>query len=370
MPENDPVTFQCENCGGDLKFKPGARALACPYCGTENEIAADQGQTVRERDFLQALRDSAASEEMVERITFTCDSCGAEITFEENVTASECAYCGSNIVAQSHSCKQIKPKSLLPFKITRDQVRANFKAWLRKRWFLPNRVKKFARMRPLNGVYAPFWTYDCRTVTYYTGSRGEYYYTRKTYTTRRNGKTVTRTKRVRRTRWHSVRGAVSNSFDDLLILASKSLPKKYAEQLEPWDLPELEPYSEEFLSGFKVESYAVDLEGGFVEAQGLMEGPIRRTVKRDIGGDRQRISSTDVSYQNITFKHILLPVWISAYRFKDQVFRFLVNARTGEVQGERPWSWVKITLLVLTIAALIAGFVVLLPAGCTRGAIG
>jgi hypothetical protein len=45
-------------------------------------------------------------------------------------------------------------------------------------------------------------------------------------------------------------------------------------------------------------------------------------------------------------------MWICSYRFKDRVFRFLVNARTGEVQGQRPWSWVKIGLAVLLVAAI------------------
>ena len=63
-------------------------------------------------------------------------------------------------------------------------------------------------------------------------------------------------------------------------------------------------------------------------------------------------------YFNVTFKHALLPVWISAYRFHDRTFRFLVNARTGEVQGERPYSWVKITLAVL--AAIVAILTIML----------
>ena len=84
-----------------------------------------------------------------------------------------------------------------------------------------------------------------------------------------------------------------------------------------------------------------------------MAPDIDSKIRWDIGGDEQRIHSKTTYYQNITFKYILLPVWISAYRFKERTFQFLVNARTGEVQGERPWSWIKITLLVIFILALI-----------------
>ena len=82
-------------------------------------------------------------------------------------------------------------------------------------------------------------------------------------------------------------------------------------------------------------------------------GPrIDDTIRRDIGGDVQRISSKSTVYTDITFKHILLPVWISSYTYKDKVYRFLVNAQTGEVQGERPWSVWKITFAVLGGLAL------------------
>ena len=59
--------------------------------------------------------------------------------------------------------------------------------------------------------------------------------------------------------------------------------------------------------------------------------------------------------EQVTFKHTLLPIWISAYRYREKTYRFLVNARTGEVQGERPWSWIKILLLVVAILMVIAG---------------
>ena len=66
-----------------------------------------------------------------------------------------------------------------------------------------------------------------------------------------------------------------------------------------------------------------------------MEPEIRDTINRDIGGDHQRISSVDTEYFDVTFKHLLLPVWISAYLYAGQTYRFLVNARivateTGE----------------------------------------
>jgi hypothetical protein len=86
-----------------------------------------------------------------------------------------------------------------------------------------------------------------------------------------------------------------------------------------------------------------------------MRPVIESTVRTDIGGDVQQISSLSTDYNDIKFKHILLPLWISAYRYNEKVYRFTVNARTGEVQGERPYSAWKIFFFVLTILAVIGG---------------
>ena len=56
------------------------------------------------------------------------------------------------------------------------------------------------------------------------------------------------------------------------------------------------------------------------------------------------------------FKHILLPIWIASYRYNDKVFRFLINGQNGQVQGEAPYSWVKIfffSVFVLMVVMLI-----------------
>lgn len=346
--------FPCGQCGAKLEYAPGTDVLKCPYCGAENVIPSADGD-IHELDYVGFLRNAGASEEVVERITVKCTACGAESTQKPNVTADRCPFCGADIVATASSSKQIKPKALLPFAITREAARDLFRKWIVSLWFAPNALKRLARQEsPIDGMYTPHWTYDCDTTSQYTGLRGDYYWVTETYTTTENGRSVTRTRQVRKVRWTPVSGVVQNSFDDVLVVASHSLPRKYAEALEPWDLDKLCPYQDEFLSGFRAESYQVDLEQGFERAKEIMASTIHATICRDIGGDLQQVSSVHTQYADITFKHILLPVWISAYRYGEKVYRFLVNARTGEVQGERPWSWVKIALAILAALPFIA----------------
>lgn len=354
----DTSNFSCTDCGAELKFEPGQNALKCPYCGAENTIETDGSIEIIENDYLSKIRElkeKSDDSDMIEVIAVKCESCGAQVTLGENQTAGECVFCGSHLGGQGHSVKEIKPESLLPFKVDKKEAADNFRVWLKKRWFAPNKLKQFARLDGLSGIYSPYWTYDSNTTTQYRGQRGDYYYTTERYTEEVDGKSVTKTRQVRHTRWSSASGIVKNNFDDILIIASGNLLPKYTEALEPWDLDNLVPFNDKYLSGFQVESYSVDLEEGFERAKSRMEPTINGSVRRDIGGDEQRISSKNSSYDDISFKHILLPVWISAYKFKDKVYNFMVNARTGEVQGNRPYSVAKIVLAILGTALIVGG---------------
>ncbi len=353
--------FPCKRCGAQLAFAPGTYALRCAHCGARNEIELDE-TAIEELDFgayLARLEDGEAHED---RIVSPCVSCGARVELPTNVTSGPCPFCSKTVVATGRSEKLVRPASLLPFKVDKRRAREQFGAWIQKLWFAPRDLKKAAVIDGrLRGVYLPYWTYDSGVVTDYTGRRGVYYWVTQTYTTMVNGKPQIRTRQVRKTRWYPASGRVRNFFDDLLVPASTSLPPDQMHKLEPWDIAELTPYADEFLAGFGSESYAVNLPTGFERAKEMMVPEIRATICRDIGGDEQQVTTMNPSYHSVTFKHLLLPVWICAYRYRDRVFRILVNARTGEVIGDRPWSWKKISFAVAVgITILVAAVAVFL----------
>jgi len=167
------------------------------------------------------------------------------------------------------------------------------------------------------------------------------------------------TVQVQKVRWNPASGRVARFFDDVLVLASRSLPKRFTDALQPWDLSALVPYAPEFLAGFRAEGYQVPLEDGFTEARGHMDAIIERDVRFDIGGDRQRVHDIQTRISDVTFKHILLPVWLAAYKYNGKTYRFVVNGQTGRVQGERPWSAIKIAIAVVlgAIVAAAVGYV-------------
>ncbi len=353
--------FPCDQCGALVTFQPGSNDLACNYCGHRTQIERAEG-LIQEYDLKEALQWLSNAGPVDEKPKTQCTSCAAQFDFDRHVHSGECPFCGTPIVIGTGSDKHIKPKSLLPFRITEEQARKQFRQWIGKLWFAPGKVRKYARGQSrLNGVYVPFWTYDSMTHTQYVGERGDAYMVPQTYTSMENGRRVRRTRMVRKIRWRPVRGRVRRFFDDILVGASRSLPRRITDSLAPWDLESLTPYNEKYLSGFQAEIYQVEVDQGFDAAVAVMNSIIRHDISGDIGGDQQRIHHADTRHSNTTFKHLLLPVWSAGFTFKGKTYRFVVNARTGKVQGERPYSPWKIALTV--IAGVLAVLIIVVLAG-------
>ncbi|MEM8626232.1 MAG: primosomal protein N' (replication factor Y) - superfamily II helicase [Pseudomonadota bacterium] len=408
--------FPCAKCGAQLAWRPGAAALTCPYCGTENSVAprpagpdaprpagpdappanrarpaarpwdADFDPTawkgdgvvveedadapapgaLVERDYETALRElntRASDESSIETSTTTrCPGCGAEVSLGDDRLAGDCPFCATPLAKEpTHDHRHPVPQGLLPFALEEREAKGRMRAWLKGLWFAPNSLKRFAEAnRPLSGVYVPHYTFDARGRAQYRGQRGDAYYVTKRVVV--DGKS--RTQRVRRIRWTSVSGRVGERFDDVLVPATATLTEfgKGAEVTSPeWDLQGMVAYDTAYLSGFTAEAPGLALERGFAQAAEAMEGHLRMLVRRDIGGDEQRILWLNATFGDVTFKHVLLPVWLASYRWKNRPFRVAINARTGRVVGERPWSAWKIAFAVL--AALIAIGVVVFFSG-------
>jgi hypothetical protein len=193
-------------------------------------------------------------------------------------------------------------------------------------------------------------------VSRYQGQRGEHYWETETYT--ENGETKTR--QVQRTAWYPASGVVARDFDDVLVAGSSRVAPKHLDALEPWPLPEAQPYRPEYLAGHETLRYDVEPESGLGTAKSRMATVIERDCKQDIGGDEQRVQSVDTDYRNVAFKLMLLPVWIACYLHAGRTYNILVNGRTGEVAGERPYSVPKIVAAVLAALVVIAAIVVLI----------
>lgn len=357
--------FPCPSCAARLDFDPNVKGLKCPYCGYAKNIERDDDAEILERDYLEYLsREEGKGKAIPGRTSeVRCTGCGANVLLEDNIKTEKCPYCLTHLTNMPHAAEQmVPPEAVLPFALDLRGARNSFEKWLSNLWFAPNCLTKFSSLGQLTGVYVPFWTYDADTASSYTGQRGDNYIVYETFTERLpDGSTRTATRPVTRINWTWVRGQVRHFFDDVLICASTGIRKDLILAVNDWKLKKLEPFAPDFLSGFRTERYSVGLKDGFGLAKQAMEGEIIRLVRRDIGGDHQRIDDKKTRYSGITFKHILLPVWLAVYRYNGKTFQIVVNGRTGDVAGDRPYSVWKITGLVLGIlfCILVAIFILM-----------
>ena len=353
--------FTCEQCGAVLSYAPGTAELVCSYCGHRNAVREAPVELV-EQALAPALAEHAGEAPPTSPVPATCGACGAAFSFDPPAFAGPCPFCGKPVVVDPGPYRRLPPQGVLPFLIGEQEARRLVGEWLKGLWFAPSGVASQARgPGRLQGVYVPHWTFDSDTTTDYAGRRGDVYYVTQYVDTIVDGRRVRQATQVPRIRWRPVMGQVARSFDDVLVLASAVQPPHLIEKLEPWDLDGMRPYTPDYLSGFAAELYQLPVDQGFAQAQAAMRAMIELDIRRDIGGDQQVIERMEVRHSGSTFKHVLLPVWVAAFQFLGRPYRFVVNGRTGEVHGERPWSAWKITaavllgLAVLLIVALLLG---------------
>jgi DNA-directed RNA polymerase subunit RPC12/RpoP len=341
-------SYKCGGCGARVEFAPGTNVLRCPYCGHEQQVAS-AGRAVREHAYAEVLHMQRKPVASLGR-AFVCQRCGAHT--ESNALSDTCQFCGAPLVADAHAGDQIAPEAVLPFGVDRPAVREALRKWVSSRWFAPSRLKKVTEAETLRGTYLPHWTYDARTVSDYTGQRGEHYWETETYTETVNGETRTNTRQVQKTRWYAASGTVHRDFDDVLVPGTKYLPTKQLDKLEPWPLAQAVAYQPDYLAGHQTLRYDTEPDVGLDMAKQRMAPVIEKDCRQDIGGDEQRVNSVDTKYFDVMFKLMLLPVWILGYVYAGKTWQVLVNGRTGEVIGQRPYSAPKIVAAVA--AAIVA----------------
>jgi len=344
------INFTCPSCGAPQKFSPATGKLTCEFCSTQTVIDS-LNQTIDEYDFHKAVSTLEAEKSKIITKEVSCKKCGASFTLTPYSFSSNCPYCDTPAITDF--IKEITPKSLIPFRITRKDAQMRFTKWIGSRWFAPNAFKKYLDGdRKLTGYYLPYWTYDSDTVSRYQGLRGDVYYVTVTKTVVENGRQRRVNVQEPRINWTAASGVVYVSFDDVTIGASKTISRAILDSLEPWHTGKLMPFNEKYVSGFEAEEYSIGLDNGFEFAKAKMSFKIERNVRQDIGGDQQQIHSINTQHNNVTYKNVLFPVWTASFQWKNKTYNYAINAQTGKIVGERPYS---ITKIVFAAAGGIGG---------------
>jgi len=210
----------------------------------------------------------------------------------------------------------------------------------------------------LKGVYLPFWSFSMLAQSYWTASNGEHWYRTETYTTTENGKTVTKTRRVQETEWWPLSGRHHRYYSGYLVSGSRGLGQREADRIKPFHLAALKRYEPYFLAGWLSEEYSIQRDEALEACKQEFYSRERENVAAMLPGDTHRDLRVETQFSDVNSDLILLPIYLLSYRYRDKLYRFLLNGQTGKAAGEKPLSWVKIA-----VAAAVGILAVLLLVG-------
>ncbi len=332
-----PHGIPCAACGcpveADDKF--------CPACGT-----------------VQVIEARVAVDESPQSKRLHCDNCGSDVATDQMQRSYTCPFCDSNYVVEveADETPRQRPEFVIGFAVTREQAHETFRQWLSANsWFRPGDLHSASLLDKLQGVYLPFWSFSMLAQSRWSATIGEYWYRTETYTTRDSkGNVVTRTRRVRETEWWPLQGKHHRYHSGYLVSGSRGLSQADAERIKPFNLPALKRYEPYYLAGWLAEEYSVVRD----EAQNLCQQEFSRHEQRNVAaflpGDTHRGLEVSTNFSHINSDLCLLPIYIASYRYRDKLYRFLLNGQTGKCIGDKPLSWKKIAVVAIVAAVLLA----------------
>ena len=340
--ENATSVTKCPACGANMIFDSEKGKLYCEHCGTSKDIVSKSSE---ELDFERLLSEDNAWG--AETHVFRCENCGAREVLDKREIAKTCPFCGTTNIVETDELPGIRPNAVVPFHIGKDAAAADVKQWARRRRLAPRKFRKSAKPDALKGVYMPSFSFDTSTESDYRAVLGKYYYRTK----RVNGRVV----HERYVRYFTVSGHYSMAFDDILVQAGGTIDQNSLNKLQPFDTNSSKEYTPEYLSGYTATQSAKNGLQCWEEAKDVVRSRLKAAILSGYSYDV--VSSFDISTQcnNITYKYILLPVYVGHCNWRTKLYNFFVNGLNGKVTGKAPVSPLKVGGLVVLGIAVIVG---------------
>lgn len=339
--EVDTEQIKCDRCGANMIFDAATQTLYCEHCGNHREIERDT--QVREIDINKAFEQGELWNR--EATVFRCDNCGAKVVLESGVVAKKCPFCGASHIMQSDEIAGIKPNAVVPFSFTLKQALDRCITWAKKKFFAPSKFKKKLEAENVSGLYFPCFTFDSSTNSNYFGRFGQRYTVMVGSGKNRHAET--------RIKYFSVRGNYDKSFDDILIAVSEKVNQKLMKKILPFNMASACVYDDSFLSGYMANHYDKDIKTSWQEAKATMDNIIRNEIIRKYNADVVDFLNVNTIHNAVTYKYMLLPIYVGNYRYNKKLYNFYMNASTGKVVGKYPVSPLRVALVSILGAAAV-----------------
>lgn len=325
---------KCEVCGSLLDEED----MFCANCGTEAP-RAKEGPA------------AAADSSRLATHNFECSGCGASMSFDARAGSLRCPFCASVDMVEQKDAKVLAPRRVVPFRLGRDEAVAAMRTWLGRGFFRPSNLSQRASVVQMQPVYVPYWVFEATTHTYWTadsshtppGARGD---------------------------WYPLAGEHQGRYENLLIGASGVLTPAETSRICPFNLAEGVAPEEVDLDNVIVEQFSVPRKYARPLArQGLEQSEAQACTEAYVPG-RARNVHVNVRIESLSSEPVLLPVWIMAYRYRERVYRFLLNGQSGRATGQAPVSWLKILMVAAIVLAVVLILLAVFGAFASAAALG
>lgn len=330
---SDVIEYKCPNCGGSLKFDSSSQKVVCPQCQTEFDAEAiesfkEELETAKGDELhWETSTSEYSSEETSSMNVYHCDSCGAEIVADENVSATTCPFCESPVILKGRLSGALKPDLIIPFKYDKASTKEAMNRYLKKKLFLPSVFKSENKIEEVKGLYEPFWIYDADV-------EGKVFYRAERSRTYMSGDY-----QVTETSHYRIMIDGKAGFDHIPLDASSSMPDDLMESIEPFDYEGMKDFSPVYLAGYLSDKYDVSKDDCTIRAnERLREGTADKFRETINTYTSVRVDSTALNLENPQAHYALFPVWILNSKWKDKKFTFSMNAQTGKIVGNLPCS--------------------------------
>jgi predicted RNA-binding Zn-ribbon protein involved in translation (DUF1610 family) len=316
----------------------------CPACGTANP------------DFLPRA-DRPQSKYL------KCQQCGAEVATDPNQRSYVCPFCDSTYVMEfsPEQTGRQPPEFVIGFAITPEQAQESFRQWLQgSSWFRPGDLAVASVADKLKGIYLPFWSFTMLAQSRWQAQIGEHWYRTETYTTTdAKGNVHTHTRQVQETEWWPLAGRHHHYYSGYLVSGSGGLSQDQSLRIQPFNLPALKRYEPFFLAGWLAEEYSVARDEALQICQAEFQRREEHNIASFLPGDTHRGLATSTEFSQVSSDLCLLPIYILSYRYRDHIYRFLLNGQTGKMAGDKPLSIqrIAIAIIALVLIVLVISFV-------------
>lgn len=371
------TNYQCPACTGPLHYSAKSGKLACDYCGSSFDVAEIEALYARKEAEAAAAKQAAdakaeaaqaAKAEAAEAAAasggwdtsdlsrdwgaeadglrvYSCPSCGAELICDQSTAATACPYCGNPAIVPGQFSGALRPDSILPFRLSKDDAVQALRAHYKGKPFLPRSFTSANHIEQIQGVYVPFWLFD-------GGAEGA-----ASYRASNTNVFVSGDYEITETRHYHVVRAGSLAFEKIPVDASSKMPDDHMDSIEPFDYAQLRPFSTAYLPGYLADKYDVTIDDSRDRADTRCRETLAQALRDTVTGYGACVTEReDIALRRGKVHYALLPVWMLSTKWRGQDFLFAMNGQTGKLVGDLPtdrgrfWGMFAAIAAPLTVA--------------------